>query len=126
MPVTAFGAATAAMSMAGFPLFLGFIGKEIMYKGALTEDMFPEFATTAALVSNALMTAVAGIILIRPFFGRQRPTPKPPHEAPVTMWLGPAVIGSLGLLFGIIPDWVGRWLVQPAVSRFTPTSSTSG
>jgi dihydrolipoamide dehydrogenase len=25
--------------MAGFPLFFGFIGKEIMYKGALAEDM---------------------------------------------------------------------------------------
>ena len=120
MPVTGYGAATAAMSMAGFPLFLGFIGKEIMYKGALTEDMFPAFATTAAVVSNALMTAVAGAILIRPFFGRERATPRPAHEARVSMWLGPAAIGSLGLFFGIIPDWVGRWLVQPAVVAIHP------
>ncbi len=121
MPVTAFGAATAAMSMAGFPLFLGFIGKEIMYKGALTEEVFPVFATSAAVLANALMAAVAGIILIRPFWGRQRPTPRPPHEAPLCMWLGPVTIGSIGLIFGIVPDWVGRWLVQPAVAAFHPT-----
>jgi multicomponent Na+:H+ antiporter subunit A len=121
MPITTFGAATAAMSMAGFPLFLGFIGKEIMYAGALTEEMFPVFATTAAVLSNALMAAVAGIIVIRPFLGRPQQTPKAPHEAPVGMWLGAATIGALGLIFGIFPDWVGRWLVQPAVAAFHPT-----
>ena len=121
MPITTFGAATAAMSMAGFPLFLGFIGKEIMYAGALTEEMFPAFATTAAVLSNALMAAVAGIIAIRPFLGSPRQTPRAPHEAPIGMWLGPTSIGALGLIFGIFPDWVGRWLIQPAVSAFHPT-----
>ncbi len=121
MPITAFCAATAAMSMAGFPLFLGFIGKEIMYKGALTEELFPAFATVMALLSNALMAAAAGIILIRPFLGRYRQTPKQPREPSVSMWVGPAAIGSLGLFFGIIPGWVGRRLVQPAVSAFHPT-----
>jgi multicomponent Na+:H+ antiporter subunit A len=70
MPLTALAVATATMSMAGFPLFFGFIGKEIMYQGALTEEMFPHFATTIALLSNSLMTAVAGIILLGPFTGK--------------------------------------------------------
>jgi multicomponent Na+:H+ antiporter subunit A len=121
MPLTALGAATAAMSMAGFPLFLGFIGKEIMYKGALTEEFFAGFATTAAVTANALMAAVAGIIAIRPLLGRPGATPEAPHEAPISMWLGPLAIGGLGLAFGIVPDWVGRMLVQPAVSAFHPT-----
>ncbi|MCG6894555.1 MAG: DUF4040 domain-containing protein, partial [Desulfobacteraceae bacterium] len=120
MPRTAFGAATAAMSMAGFPLFLGFIGKEIMYKGALTEEMFPAFATTAAVLSNALMTAVAGILLIRPFLGGAHQTPRPAHEPPLGMWLGPAILGGIGLGFGLIPGWVSRWLVEPAVRSFHP------
>ncbi|MGA6924184.1 MAG: proton-conducting transporter membrane subunit, partial [Desulfosarcina sp.] len=58
MPVTAVAVAAATMSMAGFPLFFGFIGKEIMYQGALSEEMFPFFATTVAVLSNSLMTAV--------------------------------------------------------------------
>ena len=121
MPITAFAAATATLSMAGFPLFFGFIGKEIMYKGALTEDMFPVFATTAALLANSLMAAVAALLIIKPFLGAARSTPLLPREAPWTMWLGPVFLGGLGLIFGIVPDWIGRWLIEPAVRAFHPS-----
>ncbi len=121
MPVTAFATVAAALSMAGFPLFFGFIGKEIMYKGALTEEVFPVFATTAALLANSLMTAVAGLIAIKPFLGKMPETPLEPREAPVAMWLGPVFMGGLGLIFGIVPDWVGHWLIEPAVRAFHPS-----
>jgi len=121
MPMTAFAAATAALSMAGFPLFFGFIGKEIMYKGALTEDVFPVFATTAALLANSLMTAVAGLLIIKPFWGAAPKTPLVPREASWVMWLGPVFMGGLGLIFGIVPDWIGRWLIEPAVRAFHPS-----
>ncbi len=121
MPITAFATFAAALSMAGFPLFFGFIGKEIMYKGALTEDLFPVFATTAALLANALMTAVAGLLIIKPFLGEKRKTPVAPREAPMAMWLGPVLMGGLGLVFGIVPDWVGHWLIEPAVRAFHPS-----
>jgi multicomponent Na+:H+ antiporter subunit A len=121
LPITALAATTAALSMAGFPLFFGFIGKEIMYKGALTEEFFPVFATAAALLANALMTAVAGLIIIRPFWGALQETPLAPREAPWTMWLGPVFLGGLGLIFGIVPDWIGHWLIEPAVRAFHPS-----
>jgi multicomponent Na+:H+ antiporter subunit A len=121
MPITALAAASAALSMAGFPLFFGFIGKEIMYKGALTEEFFPGFATTAALLANALMTAVAGLIIIKPFLGAERKTPLIPREAPWTLWLGPVFMGGLGLIFGIVPGWIGHWLIEPAVRAFHPS-----
>ncbi len=121
MPLTAFAAAAAALSMAGFPLFFGFIGKEIMYKGALAEDMFPEFATVAAVLSNSLMTAVAGILAIRVFLGPLKKTPLAPREASRLMWIGPVILGGLDIVFGVIPGWVARWLVEPAVKAFHPT-----
>ena len=121
MPITAFATVAAALSMAGFPLFFGFIGKEIMYKGALTEEVFPIFATTAALLANSLMTAVAGLLAIKPFFGKMPETPLKPREAPVAMWLGPVFMGGLGLIFGLVPDWVGHWLIEPAVRAFHPS-----
>ena len=121
MPVTALAAAAAALSMAGFPLFFGFIGKEIMYKGALTEEVFPVFATTAALLANALMTAVAVLIIVKPFLGAERKTPLIPREAPWTMWLGPVFMGGLGIIFGIVPNWIGHWLIRPAVRAFHPS-----
>jgi len=120
MPLTALGVAAAAMSMAGFPLFFGFIGKEIMYKGALMEDFFPQFATAAAVLANALMTAVAAVLLLGPFAGR-RPSALPDaHDPPWTMWIGPIILGGLGIFFGIIPEWVSAYLIQPAVWAFHP------
>ena len=120
MPLTAVAVATATLSMAGFPLFFGFIGKEIMYEGALAEEMFPVFATTATLASNALMTAVAAIILIKPFLGRRPLMTARICEVPWTMRLGPAIMGGIGVLFGIIPEWVSANLVQPAVFAYHP------
>jgi len=123
MPLTAMAVAAATMSMAGFPLFFGFIGKEIMYKGALTETVFPVFATTAALLSNALMTGVAGTILLGVFFGRRPSALGAVREVPWTMRFGPSIMGGLTILFGIFPWWVSANLVQPAVLAFHPTKA---
>jgi multicomponent Na+:H+ antiporter subunit A len=115
MPYTAFAAVAACLSMAGFPLFFGFIGKEIMYKGALAETMFPILATTTVVLCNALMVAVAGILVIRAFLGQPGDYYETVREASPYMWCGPVILGGLDILFGIAPDWVGRWLVEPAV-----------
>jgi multicomponent Na+:H+ antiporter subunit A len=123
MPFTALAASMATLSMAGFPLFLGFVGKEIMYKGALTETVFPGLAVAAALSANALMAAVAIAIGLRPMWGKSRSS----HtiiEAPWSMWIGPLLLSCIGLGFGLIPDWVRFWLIQPAVRSFHPTTET--
>ena len=120
MPLTALAVAGATLSMAGFPLFFGFIGKEIMYEGALAQEMFPVFATIATLVSNALMTAVAAVILITPFAGPLGGKLSLVCEAPWTMRLGPAFMGVLGVVFGIIPEWVSANLIEPAVFAIHP------
>ncbi|MFO8085644.1 MAG: hydrogen gas-evolving membrane-bound hydrogenase subunit E [Desulfobacterales bacterium] len=116
MPYTAFAAVAACLSMAGFPLFFGFIGKEIMYKGALAETMFPILATTAAVLSNALMVSIAMILFIKPFLGQPGNYYKFVREASPYMWCGPVILGGLDILFGILPDLVGQWLIQPAVN----------
>ena len=118
MPFTALAVATATMSMAGFPLFFGFIGKEIMYQGALTEEMFPHFATIIALLANSLMTAVAGMILLGPFAGSRPDRLGAVAEAPWPMRFGPGIMGGLCLLFGLIPWWVSANLIQPALHAF--------
>ena len=53
MPITAVIAAAAALSMAGFPPFLGFIGKELKYEGALAVASEPLFVAGAAVLANA-------------------------------------------------------------------------
>ncbi len=116
MPITAVAAAFAALSMAGFPPFLGFIGKELKYEGALAIASEPYFVTSAAVLANALMVAVAGVVALRPFYGTRSDTPKHPHEAPFRMWIGPLVLAALGLSFGLAPAVIADALVQPGVT----------
>jgi len=116
MPVTAIAAAAAALSMAGFPPFLGFIGKELKYEGALAIAAEPLFVAAAAVLANALMVAIAGIVALRPFYGTRLATPKTPHEAPARMWIGPIMLAGLGLAFGLAPTLIADTLVQPAVT----------
>ncbi len=115
MPVTAIAAALAGLSMAGMPPFVGFIAKEVLYKGA-GELPLGTIVTAFALAANALMFAVAGIVALKPFWGKpQGETPVKPHEGPWQMLLGPVILAILGLAFGLLP-WIKQTiLVSPGV-----------
>ncbi|WP_142849647.1 putative monovalent cation/H+ antiporter subunit A [Telmatospirillum sp. J64-1] len=118
MPWTAAAALAAGFAMAGFPPFLGFIGKELAYEAAVAVAVMPWFVTAAAVAANALMVVVAGLVAIKPFFGplsRNLPQPKP-HEAPWRMIAGPALLATMGLLFGLAPAGIGSGLLEPAVA----------
>jgi multicomponent Na+:H+ antiporter subunit A len=113
MPITFLGGALAAISMAGIPPFVGFIGKEFLYKAALGQDIAGLWVTGTIFAASALMFVAAGIAVLRPFTGKLAETPTPPHEGPWAMWIGPLVLGAFSLGFGLFPDSVEGWLVAP-------------
>ncbi len=114
MPVTALIASAAALSMAGFPPFIGFIGKELKYQGALAIAEEPVMIASAALAANAMMVAVAMAIVIGVFFRGRADTPRTPHEASFLMWLGPLLLAAAGLITGIFPEIIAEILIEPA------------
>ncbi|MEM1387658.1 MAG: putative monovalent cation/H+ antiporter subunit A [Pseudomonadota bacterium] len=123
MPITALAAALAALSMAGIPPFLGFIAKELMYAGGLAAGSASLLIVAAIVVASALMLAVAGVVGFRPFW---RPaggdTPRKAKEAPWPMLLGPAILGVLGLFFGLFPESLQVTLVDTTVASFLGTA----
>lgn len=116
MPLTAIATGLAALSMSGIPPFLGFVGKELIYESTLESHVAAYLITGAAVLANALTIVAAGLVAIRPFFGQHVDTPKHPHEAPLSMWLGPITLAGLGLVIGGLVAQFGNITVSPAVS----------
>ncbi len=123
MPITAAAAVFAALSMAGLPPMLGFINKELLYEAKLQAPRAALLVTVAGVAANMALVAVAGMVSLRPFFGRRGDPPKQPHEAPLALWLGPVVLAGLGLLNGLLPEALPSTLVSAAASavRAQPT-----
>jgi len=109
MPVTAFAGLLAAGSMAGVPLFLGFIAKEQFYDTVRhfgQTGMWPGAVLVGAAVAASAFLGAAGLVSgVAPFVGRLV-APADTHEAPASLWLGPLVLGGVGLAVGLVPALV--------------------
>ena len=116
MPVTAMAAALACLSMAGLPPLFGFIGKELLYEATMEGPTAAYLLTIVAVSTNILLVAVAGIFGFGPFFGKTKSFHHTPHEPPTSMWLGPVLLGILGLIIGLFPNPVASILISPAVA----------
>jgi multicomponent Na+:H+ antiporter subunit A len=124
MPVTATIAALAALSLAALPPAFGFIGKELLLDAALGAGAGAGagLLTLALLIASIVFVAAAGIIAIRPFFGKKSELPKRAHEAPPGLWLPPMLLACLGILFGIIPSLVEGPVLRSAVQAIVGKS----
>ncbi len=114
LPFTGLAALLAAASMAGLPPLFGFIAKEVFYKAAYEAPDLPALLTTLVVTSSVLLVVAAGLVAIKPFFGARVPTPKPPHEAPLRMVLGPLTLATLGAAFGFVPGLLTEYAIKPA------------
>jgi multicomponent Na+:H+ antiporter subunit A len=118
---TAMAGMIAALSMAGLPPLFGFISKELTYGVALESGTW---LTAAVFLASLFFVFVAGAVGIGPFWGKRKPTPRPPHEAPLSMWLGPLLLAGLSLFVGIYPAFVSESLISPAISASIGEPST--
>jgi multicomponent Na+:H+ antiporter subunit A len=116
MPFTAAAALVGGLSMAGVPLLLGFVSKEYFYKALLDAEGAGVLWEVLGVSASVVMVAAAITAGIKPFWGTLLPTPKRPHEAPWTMWLGPVLLGVAGIKTGLFPSYAGAGLVGPAAA----------
>ncbi len=121
LPFIFVAAVLAALSYSGIPPFLGFVAKEIIYEATLHAALHPALLTAAAVITNMFLVATAIMVGFKPFFGSFTETPKHPHHAPLTLWLGPVLLGVIGLVLGIFPLLASLNLVGPAVQAVSLT-----
>jgi len=121
MPISSLVAVAACLSMAGFPPFLGFIGKELKYEGALAIADEPWLIVIAAVSANAMMVGIALTFAFRVFLGGQASIDRVPREVSVLMWSGPLLLAIAGLMTGIFPEFLAESLISPAINEILAT-----
>jgi multicomponent Na+:H+ antiporter subunit A len=125
MPLTAIAAGIAAASMAGIPLFAGFIAKEQLYDSvrfAVVPGVWNVALVVAAVAASVCLGAAGLVAGLGPFRGGAR-LASAPHEAPAPLWLGPLILGGITLLLGVFPNLANAaiGLAGAAISGATET-----
>lgn len=115
MPWTTVGAVATGLSMAGIPPLFGFIGKEATYEAALHADTGAMVLLVVSVLANVALVGSGLIVGLKPFIGeRTGAFTREPHEAPMSMWLGPLILGALGLAFAVYPALIDHTVLQAA------------
>lgn len=112
MPVVWACALLGALSMAGIPPLLGFLGKELIYAGTLGSAIW---VNVVALTANAMMVVTALAVAWRPFVGVARQA----SEAPPMLFWGPLVLGMSALMLGVMPNLIDTTLVNAMLENVT-------
>ena len=68
MPLTFLFACLASLSMAGFPPFIGFIAKEILYEGIWGTNLSLLVLSLVAVLGNILMLVIAFAVALKPIY----------------------------------------------------------
>ncbi|MFN3309453.1 MAG: hydrogen gas-evolving membrane-bound hydrogenase subunit E, partial [Anaerolineales bacterium] len=116
MPYTALGSTLAALSMAGVPLFFGFLAKEYLYEASYKAGALWIILAVLGALLNVWIALRVGIA---PFWlagSKEAELPKKPHEAPWSMTVGPLILGGFSLGLGVYPQILSSVLVSPALS----------
>ena len=118
MPYTATLAMVASASMAGVPLFNGFLSKEMFFAESLHQVslgflswMIPVLATLAGIFAVAYSMRFVHDVF---FNGDPIDLPKTPHEPPRYMKIPIEILVALCLLVGIFPSYMIGSLLNSA------------
>ncbi|CEG23354.1 Na(+)/H(+) antiporter subunit A [Planococcus massiliensis] len=130
MPVSFTIAMIGSFSMAGIPLFGGFLSKEMFLTAMLAITEFDLFSMdvwgllfpVVAWIASVFTFIYSFYFVFHTFAGKHKPEelPKQAHEAPIGMLISPAILAVLVVAIFFVPNFVGKWIVNPAVAAIQP------
>ena len=121
MPVTFVIGTVAALSMAGIPLFNGFLSKEMMLEEAShtywlgNPYIIPALATFGALLSVAYSLRFISHVFLGPV---RDDYPHKPHDPQFGMWAAPGLLVVLVVIIGVAP-FLAEGIVTAAADAVT-------
>jgi formate hydrogenlyase subunit 3/multisubunit Na+/H+ antiporter MnhD subunit len=120
MPVTFVSFLIAAMAIAGVPPLNGFVSKWMVYQGVVGlaregNKLYPLFLIAAML--GSVLTLASFLKLLHAMFFGQRPAAlAKTREAGFGMWLPPAMLAFVCVLFGVLAYQIPlRGLIYPSL-----------
>lgn len=105
----------AALSSAGMPPFVGFVGKDLVYESTLHMGSWSTVLTVIAIATNILVLYAGFVAGIKPFTGKLPEGFSKVHLPSFLMWLPPVILAVLGLIVGIFPAIIDGPLIKPVV-----------
>lgn len=130
MPISFTVAMIGSLSMAGVPLFNGFLSKEMFLTAMLsiTEFGLFNFDTWGLLfpiiawIASVFTFAYSLYFVVHTFMGQHKPDllPKKAHEAPIGMLISPIILAVLVIVIFFIPNVVATYFIKPAVAAIQP------
>jgi multicomponent Na+:H+ antiporter subunit A len=130
MPVSFTIALIGSLSMAGVPLFNGFLSKEMFLDATLSLQHFDLYAMDTWGILIPIIAWVASVFtfvyslyfVFHTFRGKYKPEqlPKKAHEAPLGMLVSPGILATLVIVIFFVPNFLGNNFVKPAVVAIQP------
>lgn len=129
-PFIAFLAVVSAASMAGIPPLFGFVAKEAALEAVLNEEMLhgmPGHMTLVAIVVGSILTMAYSLYFLWGAFATKRnkegekaisPAVANMHGIGPTLWLSPAILTALTVIFGVFPAWLSGFFNEYLDVRF--------
>lgn len=113
MPRTTVLWLVSAASVAGVPLFNGFVSKWLIYVAALRAGFaVPALISWVVSVFTVFYFMKASSSM---FFGEETEAGARAHEAPRTMLAGSTILATLCVVLGVAPQLAVKYVVEPAL-----------
>ncbi len=106
----------AAISSAGIPPTIGFIGKELTYESTMHVVNSPVLWIVLIIITKILLLYGGFVAGIKPFAGRTPDEYKNVALPSMLLWLPPVLLALGGILFGILPNLIDEPIIKPVVA----------
>jgi NADH:ubiquinone oxidoreductase subunit 5 (subunit L)/multisubunit Na+/H+ antiporter MnhA subunit len=104
MPVIAGVVLVSALSMAGLPIFFGFVTKEVLLDAWMTAHFVGQQWSYYAILVSAALTGTAAFIFIWDVFFKEPTHEIHYHESPKPLLIAPVALAIGTTLFGLLLD----------------------